>query len=209
MKPFAVLIGLLVSLTLDAQSAHRKNDGTHPCPPGGKATTEPELRETVVSMDQLLRMSELIIDGSVTQVFPSVGRSPNLPEAIETHSLLSVAAILSGALPSGTSSIVLVQEGGKTAQCEEVVADDPLVKEGERYLLFLDQDNRKQPPNSTGSPRYYTVGLWSGKAQVLGGKITFLARAHQSLHTYDNTEVDAFTSMLTDRIKLLFPKRLP
>jgi len=82
-----------------------------------------------------------------------------------------------------------------------------MVLPGEEYILFLWADTRKKPPNTSASPRYSAAGVWSGKANVVNGKIQFLPRASAGLHKYDNTDVDEFIALLRDKINALLPKK--
>ena len=91
--------------------------------------------------------------------------------------------------------------------CGLVIPDNPLFKEGEEYVLFLAADKRNVPPNTSGSPRYSTVGAWSGKAKIVNGKIEFLPAAHKRLHQYDNSDASAFIELVKQRIGIIFPKK--
>ena len=85
------------------------------------------------------------------------------------------------------------------------VDGDPLVSLGEEYVLFLTADNRRVVPNTSGSPRYAAVGVWSGKAKVVNNKIQFLPHASVQLHKNDNMDLNAFTALVKDRIEVLLP----
>jgi hypothetical protein len=175
----------------------------------------------VPSLDQLIRMPELIVDGTVTSVLPSISTNPDpdIP-AIETASVVSISEVLlrlergadgltrlTETLPAGRSTILLAQVGGKAGKWDVTVPDDPLLTRGERYVLFLDSDDRKQPPNASGAPRYLAVGAWSGRVRVEGGKIQFLPSALPRLHEYDNTDVTAFVKTVRERIRVLVPEK--
>jgi hypothetical protein len=204
MKMSSVILGLVIATaTCPAQDAFRRNASINPCP-GGKGTTE---LDSVVarSLDDLIQMSHLIVEGTVVKVLPSVSMNADHPETIETDSLISVSAILYGSLPAGTNTIALFQIGGKTAICEQVVPDDPLVREGERYVLGLWADNRRQPPaNTSGAPRYSVAGAWSGRVRMEAGKVHVLPRgADTALRQYDDMDANLFISALKARISLL------
>src|SRR5262249_47054838 len=77
------------------------------------------------------------------------------------YSLISVNDLLMGTLAPGTRTISISQAGGRVEPCTLVVPKDPLVSLREDYVLFLFQDKRTNPPNTTGSPRYARVGTWS------------------------------------------------
>jgi hypothetical protein len=85
--------------------------------------------------------------------------------------------------------------------CSLAVKDDPLVKSGEQYILFLHRDDRKVP-NSTGIPRYEALGVWS-EVPIVNGKIYFPPPAHVALHKYDGMDLTAFVATLQDMIEAL------
>jgi hypothetical protein len=202
---------LLGGLTCGAQTgqapAAHPTLGAHPNPADGKFIVSLSPREEVPSLDQAIRMSMLIVDGTVAEVLPSINRNSKPPAAIETHSTVAVTEILLGKLPAGTANIVLVQEGGKVGSTEEVVPEDPLVRAGERYILFLDADDRKGAAASPSSaPRYYAVGIWGGRANVEAGVVQFLPRALPGLHEHDGAVASAFLQAVRERIGVLIPK---
>jgi hypothetical protein len=200
------LIALSIGVSISAaQNASRPGDwrtnaAFRDCS-GGKVTVgEIDLVATPVSLHDLVRMSSLIAEGTVVKILPSISTNPDHLNSIETDSLVSVTENLLGTLTFGNHTIALAQMGGKTAQCEEVVSADPLVKEGDQYIFFLRPDDRKQPANTSGSPRYFVVGVWSGKAKVENRKIHFLPNAHAKLHEYDNMDVPVFMAILKGKI---------
>jgi hypothetical protein len=202
----AILLAIAVPVIMGAAQENASRTTASMGCPGGRISTELELAATPLSLDHLIRMSDLIVRGRVVGSAPAFSRNPNDATAIETDSIISVTATLRGTPPSGNSTITLAQEGGKTAQCEEVVPNDPLVQEGEEYVLFLREDDRKQPvPNNTGSTRYFAAGIWSGKAKIENQKISFLKEASPGLHKFDGMDATAFVSTLTERAKLILP----
>jgi hypothetical protein len=128
---------------------------------------------TVQSLDRLIRMSDLIIVGEVVNVLPAFNTNPNHLDIVETDSLVSVRESPLGTLPPGVRTIALFQLGGNVGGCGFIVDGDPLVSFGEEYVLFLNPDNRIGVPNTSGSPRYGSVSVWSGKAKITDGKIQF------------------------------------
>ena len=92
--------------------------------------------------------------------------------------------------------------------CAVAIQDNPLVKAGEEYILFLVNDNRASLPNTSGSPRYVTVGSWSGKAKITEGKIQFVPGASKGLHQHDNTVASTFIAAVKTRVNSL-RKRTP
>jgi len=212
MKRLTILM-LLAGIFIGATSAYgqppasRGKASFDPCPGGGGTSILETI--TVPSLDRLVRISELILKGTVVNVLPATRMDPDHWILIETTSLISVNEVLFGKLAPGTKTISMSQEGGRVEPCTLLVADDPLVKFGEEYVLFLVADRRTIPPNTTGSPRYTPVGVWSGKAKIVGDKVQFLPAASQGLHQYDNTDVLTFVATLKSRINALLPKRTP
>lgn len=92
--------------------------------------------------------------------------------------------------------------------CGLVISGNPLLKDGEEYVFFLFADKRNVPPNTSGSPRYTTVGAWSGKAKITDGKIQFLPSASQELRRHDNTASSAFIDTVK-AIVVILRKRTP
>ena len=212
MKRFTILM-LLTGIFIGATSAYgqppaaRLKFSVDPCLGGGGTGIVDTIG--VASLSHLIQISELILVGTVVNVLPATHISPSNWEVIETTSLISVNEVLWGTLPVGTKTISISQLGGRVEPCALLIPDDPLLKLGEDYVLFLWADNRAIPPNTTGAPRYATVGVWSGKVKVVRGKVQFLPRASQELHKYDNTDALAFKTTVKDRIGNLFPKGRP
>ena len=91
------------------------------------------------------------------------------------------------------------------------VPSDPLLKEGEEYMFFLDLDEQRPPINISGAPRYTSVGIWSGKVKITDKAVQFLPRAADSLHHFGD-EVWTWASFLTkvkERITILYPGEQP
>jgi hypothetical protein len=130
----------------------------------------------------LIQLSEVILVGTVVNVLPATRLDTAHLDLIETASLISVNEVLLGTLAPGTKTISISQLGGRVEPCTLRVPEDPLFKLGEDYILFLLQNRRTNPPNTTGAPRCTPLGVWSGKAKVTDGKIQFLPRVSQGLH---------------------------
>ena len=74
---------------------------------GGMVNVEPEPRDIVDSMDQLIRLSGLIVTGTVTKVLPAIATSsdPTVP-SVETDSLIVIDEVLRGQAPQ--NGVVLI-----------------------------------------------------------------------------------------------------
>ncbi len=150
-----------------------------------------------------MRAAQLIVVGTVAKVLPAFSPDPDHPNSVETNSLVSVTKTLFDKPSLASSTITLAQIGGKVGRCGEVVPADPLVKAGEQYVLFLWNDDRKNVPNTSGSRRYWAVGVWAGKAKIVNEEVRFLPDAGAELHTYDDTDAGAFIQTVTARIAVL------
>lgn len=193
---------LLALLMLAAVSTAQQRGSMSDQVPQGKMIVMPTPTAQAASLEQLIKMSPLIVYGTVASVPPSVqlGENQRHP-SVETHSLFAVDTVLKGAVLNNSGIIVLAQSGGRSGELEVIVPDDPLVKESERYILFLMRDeNEKTRPNISGIPRYCAVGIWSGKVRVVNGKIAFQPSAHARLHEYDNLDLATFTQLIKNMI---------
>lgn len=203
----AVFIGVSSAHGQGGQIARSPNARMDPCP-GGRATISSiDTIENPTRLEDLIQISEVILVGTVVNVLPGTRLSTQNLSLIETTSLISVNELLRGTLAPGTKTISISQLGGRVEPCTLRVPEDPLFELGEDYVLFLLQNKRTNPPNTTGAPRYSPVGIWSGKAKVVDGKIQFLPLVSQGLHKYDNTDAMEFIRALKARIDSLFPKR--
>jgi hypothetical protein len=160
-----------------------------PCP-RGLGTFHVEPVPVGDSLADLVYVSEVIVVGTVAHLLPATRTNPSddaLAQFIETHSVITVNQVLSGTLPQDASSIVLAQQGGHVPPCRMRVPDDPLVTANERYVLFLQSDDRTVPTNTTGLPRFIVAGVWSGKVGIVDGKVRFAQKANPRLQAYNNT----------------------
>ncbi len=185
-------------------------------PPAGNFVVQPHLAEPVTSFDQLIRMSDLIVDGTVVSVLPAIIGNPDVPGHVETDSLISIRQVIQGKSTT-PGQVLLVQTGGTQGKWNVSVAGDPLVQLGQRYILFLDRDQRTVVPNGAGilpdasvAARYFSVGNGNGKALVSAtGTIQFALGATPTSHQYDGNEVTSFITTVTNRVNTLFPPTPP
>src|SRR5258705_6074499 len=152
-----LLIGLFGVTSGYGQTAQRGQVSVNPCPGGGGTAILETI--SVPSLESLVQLSELIMVGTVVNLSPASRMNPDHLNLIETTSLISVTEVLSGTLAPGTNTISMSQQGGRVEPCTLLVPEDPLIKSGEEYVLFLVADKRTVPPNTTGSPRYAPVGV--------------------------------------------------
>lgn len=169
-------------------------------PREGRITIHPHPAEEVVSLDQLMLMSTLIVEGTVLSSFPPIRVNPEDIYNIETHSLVEVSSILTGEVPGESPKIILAQRGGTIDRLEVVAPDAPLVQPGERYLLFLARDEREKLKNTTSLERYYVVGVWAGLLTIKDGKVLMPSRSENQFHQYNHMDIKAFVKVLGDKI---------
>ena len=76
MKVRITLTGLLIGAAIStAQTVQPGDRSARPYPPGGRVTVELDPREAVVSLDDAIIASYLIVDGTVIAVLPSILRN--------------------------------------------------------------------------------------------------------------------------------------
>jgi hypothetical protein len=202
MRIKALLTVLLASATLAMaqDAARRAGANLNPCPFGVISIGEIDA-VVVPGLEELLRMSDLVVVGTVLTSMPTFHLDANTVTSVETDSLISVTEHLLGAIPANGSTVLLYQMGGKAQPCSVVVQDDPLIQANEQYVLFLRADDRKQVPNPSGMSRYISPGIWT-KAKVVDGKIQFQAKATRRLHQYDGMDLDKFLAIVRERIAM-------
>src|SRR5687768_13136939 len=96
----------------------------------------PHPMNEVASLQMLVDMATLILDGTVLSSHPSVQRTPNIPHSVSTDAVVGVRTVLKGEIPGDGKTILLYQVGGTANGIEVYTPDDPLVRSGERYILF-------------------------------------------------------------------------
>jgi hypothetical protein len=176
---------------------------------GGRVTYsgEGDLRGLPPSLDMLIHMSVLVVDGTVTDVLPAVetGPNPDIP-SVETYSVVTVSEVLSAVAVAKPSSLYVVQIGGKAGKWQVDTPDSPLLQKGDRYLLFLDPDGRAARFYDAGTPRYNATDGWAGFAKIKNAKVGFLPDAPPAFHQYDNMAADAFLALVRRRVDAIVPK---
>jgi hypothetical protein len=181
-------------------------------PPGKYVFDHMEIVGLAGSIDQLIMMSTLVIDGTVDKVLPSVRLASDDPMSLETYSRISVNEVIRGELSKDQQSVAIAEPGGNSEGYEVVYQEHPLVKSSERYILFLKPYfERKGFVNNLGMPLYMMVGSWAGKVKVTEkGLVQFLPAAHAALHSLDGLSIETFTTALAERINYIYsPLRLP
>ena len=195
---------LLLGLSAVVQGQSPRTGDYHagqPEPGKGKLTLSTHQMEEAPNLETLIRLSSLIIDGTVISSLPPVLRDPNQPASIETYSVVAVDRVLFGSVALRKVKILLVQPGGTLGGWEVTVPRDPLVKPGDRYILFLRPDIRAIPTDAADYSSYFAAGGSAGKARVDNSHVSFLLETDPRLHVHDNTPVDTFLKILADQIQ--------
>jgi len=122
--------------------------------------------ESPGTLRDLCKLSDLVILGIVTSVLP--GRQPS-PRTIETDAVITVVQTLKGAAPN--TEIAISQSGGTIGEVSLKPVQYALVQPGERYVLFLKEDNRPQLPAVAGLKRYRVTGESAGLFYLNGGAL--------------------------------------
>jgi hypothetical protein len=161
------------------------------------------------NIDLLIRSSDLIIDCKIEKLLSSALSSGSGP-MVATYFSVSVNQVILGELPEKQKTLAIQERGGSAEGYEIIVKENPLVKPGEHYILFL-RDKGPSLDFILGMPCYYAVGQYAGKAQITqDGKIQFLPSAAKTLHSYDGQENDKFIATINERIKVIeFPPKNP
>lgn len=195
------IAGLCPGQTANVYGA-RGGKFSHACPPSGKATISgADLVTEPGNLDSLIYGADLVVRGTVQKVLPSFNPDPDNATNIWTESVISIKDTLRGTLRA--ANVAVEQQGGKTQFCEEVDSQDPLMKVGEQYVLFLVKEKRTAIPKPSGLPLYAAFGVWAGKPRIVDQKITFLPEAHKDLHVYDGTNATEFITLIRQRMDLM------
>jgi hypothetical protein len=154
------------------------------------------------SFEELLSLSPLVVVGTVDAVLPArLTDKSNPSSAVESDVVFLIDKVVKGgALDSqkGLKRVLLSQLGGKYQGQLIVPSEESLLEPGERDLLFLAPDARKDRPDIAGLHRYLIVGIWMGKfrSERLGG-MHASSKAFPGLHAIDSkSEVEFISSLL-------------
>ncbi|MBI1748509.1 MAG: hypothetical protein HYR55_18270 [Acidobacteria bacterium] len=155
----------------------------------GAGITTIDLMFVPKSLNELAEASDLIVEGEVESVLESRYSNSDIPVDLDTDLKISVKRVLKGA--KDIKSVVVSQPGGKLNGLETKVREDPLMQEGEHYILFLIEDARVNLPGYK-DPRYIITALWHGRFKIEDSKIKPNPTA--TLKAYEGRTVDSFVS---------------
>ena len=191
---WTIILLLVIAASLFGQEA-RDYPGKEPPWPPSHGTVRfivdpPPLPPALINkppLERLCDLSDLVIDGIVATSFPS--RSPSRG-TLQTDFLISISlVVLKG--PNTLRQVMVSQMGGTIGDFHLVTDQYALMQPGERYILFLQNDNRPSTPRRPGIPPYYVTGGWAGLGRVLGDKVQLGTKAPRDLSSYDGAEVES------------------
>lgn len=195
----AVAVILLILGTLSAAALAQGNRNPKKPKSTSAELTEPVIEGTGIttidlmfvpkSLNELVEASDLIVEGKVESILESRYSNPDIPVDLDTDLKISVKRVLKGA--KDIKSVVVSQPGGKLNGLETIVREDPLMQEGEHYILFLTEDDRVNLPGHK-DPRYIITALWHGRFKIEDSKIKPNPTA--TLKAYEGTTADSFVS---------------
>jgi hypothetical protein len=108
---------------------------------------------------------------------------------VQTDFLISISQVLKG--PNTLRQIMVSQMGGTIGDFHLVTDQYALMQPGERYVLFLQNDNRTSTPRRPGIPPYYVTRSWAGLGRVVGDRVQLGSTAPGELSSYDGSGVES------------------
>ena len=154
--------------------------------------------DTPDSIEELLVLAPLVVSGIVdSSKLPARPSDPANPNSVvESDVVFLVSSVIKGHLLDSQKTfkrLVVCQIGGLYKGRLVVPSGESLLEQGENYILFLAPDPRKGRPNVADLPRYYVVGVWSGKFRIekLGG-LQASPKAGLGLRAHNSESPDAF-----------------
>ena len=133
---------------------------------------------SIRSFTELCTKADTIIDGVVETDTPRL--MPGRHATVETDFRISVNRVLKG--PIDTREVVVSETGGTVGELQ-LIMNFPLLRKGDRYVLFLDAENRPEIPPVPGLPRFRAEVVFRA-FKVEAGKIQpFFRDAFQGKYT--------------------------
>jgi hypothetical protein len=142
------------------------------------------LRSFKALCDRAAVIIEGVVESDSSRLMPSMG----MPH-VETDFQLAVSRVIKGSLD--TSRIVVSEMGGTFGDLH-LIMNFPLLKQGDRYILFLYADKRADFPPVPGLPRFQ-ADIFYGTFRVDAGKIQPFFRDHFK-GKYTGLSSDAFVA---------------
>ena len=121
-------------------------------------------------LNDLVKWTPLIVRGVVSMQLPA--RCANVEcTFLYTDFEFSIKRLLK---VDGTNrkydKVIVSQDGGKLGDLEVTVSGEPLMHEGEEYILCLIYDPREDRLKYDGA-RWVVRGMWNGKYKIQDGKV--------------------------------------
>jgi hypothetical protein len=170
--------------------------GEHPPQGTSRLHVTPAPDDVVDTLKQLCDRSSLIIEGTVKSSLLPRQLSPS---NLETDAIISVTRLLKGA--ASNLDISVSQRGGTLGNFTISPTQYAIMQPGEKYLLFLKEDNRPNIPLLSGAKRYFVTGFWSGLFFLNAGKMQVNADNPDALRkTYEGLSEEQLLSKVADAI---------
>lgn len=182
----AILIALIVVPQGYSQenNARRKRGEDPPIRGGGQLYITPLPKDIPRSLKHLYDMADVVVEGTVTSILAV--RETGI-RSLETDAAVQVERTIKG--PADLRSLVIAQRGGTKGELSIQPMQYSLVEPGEKYLLFLNKDNRPNLP--TTENRYVVTGVWSGLFPFHNGRMTLRTSQPDPLRkAYEGLTID-------------------
>jgi hypothetical protein len=142
-------------------------------------------------------MSTLIVEGTVRSSLLPRQLSPT---NLETDAIITVTRTMKGSAPN--PDIAVSQRGGVLGNFTISPVQYSIMQPGEKYLLFLKEDNRPNIALLAGAKRYFVTGFWSGLFFLnASGKMQVNADGPDGLRkTYEGLSEAQLLTKVTDTI---------
>jgi hypothetical protein len=149
------------------------------------------------SLKDLVKRSDVIVDGTVQSVFPSRLRSADDPTSVETDTLFTIDRVLKGK-PEVLRSLVIARMGGKYGDVEVIIDSEPPFMPGDRHILFLHYDRRTIVPTYPRTDGNFAVMNGSfGNFKVEGDAVKWLNRYYmEPFSKFQNGTADDFIAQI-------------
>ena len=202
-----IFVPLTMTTTMVAQSSVKKSPLGSEMPKEGIGrfliTLAP--KDSPHSLKELCDMSSLIVEGTVrSSLFPR----QLSPSSLETDAVVTVTRAVKGSAPN--PDVVVSQKGGTIGKFTLSPGQFTIMQPGEKYLLFLRDDDRPDIPVVSGAKRYVVTGFWSGQFLLSDGKIRVTGNTTDSLRkVYEGLSAEEFVLKVTDTLNSKEPPTPP
>jgi hypothetical protein len=188
---------LLAGVSAAQNQSGRRTVGSPPPELRGVIHAFADSFESPQSLSQMLKMADVIVEGSVQSIFPARLRQVSDPASVETDALFIVDRVLKGK-PESLRSLVIRQFGGKFGDVEVVVEYHPLLQLGDRHILFLEHDSNPVVPTYPRTDgNYDIVGGWIGNFRIENNAVKWLSPPDaQTFKEFQNGTAEDFIAQI-------------